>query len=531
MDRLSADQRLNVNAKLGSNNGRVRLVMQGDGNLVLYRTDDGRALWASNTDGAPITYAIMQGDGNFVAYADDGHPYWATGTDGHPGAFVVLQDDGNLVVYDGDGQPLWASDTVQHFGPVAVAGFMPSTRAPLFRNGPWPPGTSLSVSILGLPPVTLDVTPMGLCGGMSFLARDIFEAGTPQLRNRVASAIPPELVQHVLSRLLDSFSSPAIVARWLATTQALDHDTAVWGAGLFRQTLDEIPGILGEIDAGRLCPIGLVLVHSYAPWDVFKNHVVLVWRYERHGDVMTLRTYDCNRPGRDDIVIELDIGSPVPAKAITTNGTEGDTPGQIRGFFQLPYAHVDPSPAYIDDAAVTAVIAPPTPTGTAATVPVRVTATNTGSTTWTPADAYRLGSQAPQDNLIWGTNRVELVQPTVDPGQTAAFDFTVTAPGTAGSYRFSWQMVRELVHWFGHASPSLPIAVGSQDGVCEQLHQRYADLASQLADVSAEIAAIDWSDPVLARREAAALNRRAQALRRQLDLVEQQQLASGCAPG
>jgi hypothetical protein len=460
MDRLNSDEQLVVNGELDSDNGRVRAVLQADGNLVVYRTDDGRALWASGTDGAPVSHVIMQDDGNLVAYGADQTPYWASGTDGHPGAFVVMQDDGNLVIYDGAARALWASDTVQRFGPVVVGGFLPSTRAPLFHNGPWPPSTSLSASIAGLPAIGLNVTHMGLCGGMSFLARDIFESGTPQLQNRVADRIPAKLAQHLLSRLLNSFSGPGVVARWLALTRALDHDTAVWGAGLFRQTLEQILAILDDIDAGTLCPIGLVLAHSYAPWEVFSNHVVLVWGYERHGDVLTLRTYDCNFQGRDDIVIELDISSPTPAKTITTNGTSGPTPGQIRGFFRLPYTHTDPSPAYIDDAVV-AVAAPPTPTNPGATVAVRVTAANTGSTTWTPAGGYRLGSQDPQDNLTWGTNRVELAQPTVDPGQTATFDFTVTIPDGPDTYLFSWQMVREHVHWFGHASPSVPVAVGS----------------------------------------------------------------------
>jgi hypothetical protein len=112
MDRLQADELLNIDDQLVSNNGRVRLVMQGDGNLVLYRTQTRQPLWASDTFGQPVTHAVMQGDGNFVAYTADGVPKWATGTDGNPGAWVVAQDDGNVVVYDSAGNPLWASDTV-----------------------------------------------------------------------------------------------------------------------------------------------------------------------------------------------------------------------------------------------------------------------------------------------------------------------------------------------------------------------------------------------------------------------------------
>jgi transposase len=135
--------------------------------------------------------------------------------------------------------------------------FLPSTTAPLFHNGPWPAGTNLNVSIMGLPPVSIDATQMGLCGGMSFLARDIHESGTEQLRNRVSSRIPPALAQHVLGRLIQSLDGGPVVARWLSDTQALNHDTIFRGAGLYRRTVGECPAIMADIDAGVLCPIGL----------------------------------------------------------------------------------------------------------------------------------------------------------------------------------------------------------------------------------------------------------------------------------
>jgi hypothetical protein len=100
----------------------------------------------------------------------------------------------------------------------SVPNFLPSTHAPLFHNGPWPAGTNLSISIMGLPPVTIDATQMGLCGGMSFLACDIYEAGTEQLRNRDSSRIPAALAGHVLTRLIHSFDGGPVVARWLSDT-------------------------------------------------------------------------------------------------------------------------------------------------------------------------------------------------------------------------------------------------------------------------------------------------------------------------
>lgn len=117
MDRLTAGQQLNVNDQLMSNNGKVKLVMQGDGNLVLYRTDNNQALWASNTWNTATNHAVMQGDGNFVGYDSSGRAHWATGTNGHAGAYVVLQDDGNLVVYN-SGVALWASHTVCSWDPL-----------------------------------------------------------------------------------------------------------------------------------------------------------------------------------------------------------------------------------------------------------------------------------------------------------------------------------------------------------------------------------------------------------------------------
>ena len=113
MDTLTQNQQLSVGQRLDSHNGRVNLIMQGDGNLVLYRTMFGLPLWASNTWGSPVTRTVMQSDGNLVAYAANGTPFWSTGTYNHPGSRAILQDDGNLVVYNPANQPLWASNTVQ----------------------------------------------------------------------------------------------------------------------------------------------------------------------------------------------------------------------------------------------------------------------------------------------------------------------------------------------------------------------------------------------------------------------------------
>jgi hypothetical protein len=74
---------------------------------------------------------------------------------------------------------------------------------------------------------------------------------------------------------------------------------------------------------------------------------------------------------------------------------------------------------------------------------VSVTMNNSGTSTWT-TDLYKLGSQNPQDNGTWGTNRVNLAS-SVAPGANYTFTFTVTAPSTPGTYNFQWRMVKEGV--------------------------------------------------------------------------------------
>ena len=106
---LGGDEQLTAGESRTSDNGRYRLAMQADGNLVLYRTDDNAPLWASQTAGRGGTRAVLQGDGNLVIYGD-GDAVWASQTAGHPGATLTVQDDGNVVISAG-GTALWATET------------------------------------------------------------------------------------------------------------------------------------------------------------------------------------------------------------------------------------------------------------------------------------------------------------------------------------------------------------------------------------------------------------------------------------
>jgi hypothetical protein len=115
-DRLNTNDRLfPQNRNLGpdritSNNRQFQVVMQNDGNLVLYRNRDGRPLWASGTNGVAVDFCIMQNDGNLVLYGFDRRAVWASGTNGRWNSIAIIQDDANFVIYQ-PMQPVWASGT------------------------------------------------------------------------------------------------------------------------------------------------------------------------------------------------------------------------------------------------------------------------------------------------------------------------------------------------------------------------------------------------------------------------------------
>jgi Putative Ig domain/Matrixin/Ig-like domain from next to BRCA1 gene len=92
------------------------------------------------------------------------------------------------------------------------------------------------------------------------------------------------------------------------------------------------------------------------------------------------------------------------------------------------------------------------------TYTVTISMKNTGTVAWTTS-TFKLASQSPADNMNWGRNRVVLSK-SILPGVSVAFSFTVTAPTTAGTYNFQWQMIQEGVGFFGDITPNKPFTVG-----------------------------------------------------------------------
>lgn len=107
-NQLLPGQTLVPDATLESLDRRFRLIMQRDGNLVLYRKGSG-ATWSTATVGRGYSVG-MQGDGNLVVRSSSGAPVWASGTDGHPQASLSLSNEGVLSIRASAGNSIWSSD-------------------------------------------------------------------------------------------------------------------------------------------------------------------------------------------------------------------------------------------------------------------------------------------------------------------------------------------------------------------------------------------------------------------------------------
>jgi hypothetical protein len=98
------------NAKVTAS-GHYQLIMQTDGNLVVYEDPNGAhtPIWASNTWLSGATKAKMTLDGALVLSNDAGDVIWSSQWPNRPAAFLALREDGNLVVYEPAKYVAWSS--------------------------------------------------------------------------------------------------------------------------------------------------------------------------------------------------------------------------------------------------------------------------------------------------------------------------------------------------------------------------------------------------------------------------------------
>jgi hypothetical protein len=225
-----------------------------------------------------------------------------------------------------------------------IDGFTPSTSGFRFPNA-FPHVPVRSIGIPGVVIVPIGDASNGLCGGMVFAARDYFEAG----RTPPGDTAPPSegpLFDYLVDRLFDSFDLPWGPGRYLALMSPLLPDGETFWSRMgfgphgrsWQMARDEWPKIRADIDGGHPSPIGLITVKSSDPFDLKRDHQVLVYGYDLDGDAVTLRLYDPNLPGRDDVVLRF--GSEEPAHAQTL-AVMPDGP-QVFAFFRVTYGPATP---------------------------------------------------------------------------------------------------------------------------------------------------------------------------------------------
>jgi hypothetical protein len=91
-----------------SQDGRFILTLGYTGAAAIYKVDDGTLLWMTAEAGSGASL-VMQNDGNLVLYNSGHGAVWYSGTFGNPNSYLIMQNDGNLVVYAASGTALWSS--------------------------------------------------------------------------------------------------------------------------------------------------------------------------------------------------------------------------------------------------------------------------------------------------------------------------------------------------------------------------------------------------------------------------------------
>jgi hypothetical protein len=211
-----------------------------------------------------------------------------------------------------------------------VPGFLPSRNGFHFANR-WPSGPTIKIGPLDPRWIGVGDASAGLCGGMCFTVRDLFEADVPMPPDREPPTNGSARFKAVVRRQVESLD-------WLRLPVRFWWRSAV-GGDRARSTFErEWPKLRREIDEGRLAMLGLIRIAALNPFKLTNNHQVIAYGYAEDGRGVTLRLYDPNWPDRDDVTAALHLDP-----ALRPTGLEQSTGEPLLGWFVAPYSPSDPS--------------------------------------------------------------------------------------------------------------------------------------------------------------------------------------------
>ena len=215
----------------------------------------------------------------------------------------------------------------------SVPGFLPSTHGFHFANR-YPPGPTVRVGFVDSRWLGVGDAAAGLCGGMCFTVRDLFEAGIAVPPDREPPASGSPRFKAIVRRQVQSLDLMRLPVRfWLASALG-----GSFGRDRARATFErEWPKARRLIDEGHPVMIGLVRSAGWNPFRLTANHQVMAYGYAEDGRGVTLRLYDPNWPDRDDVTATIHLDPALRPTHLTQSTGE-----PLLGWFVAPYRPVSP---------------------------------------------------------------------------------------------------------------------------------------------------------------------------------------------
>lgn len=194
----------------------------------------------------------------------------------------------------------------------------------------------------------------GLCGGMSSAAYDFTLAGRPVPASSDVPNQGTRMQRYLYRRQIDSLGPLGQAVVKVAQWTTLPDDTLL---GTQRRTADEFALLHPRLDDTNLVVVALIYERAGNMGElskvIFNNHQVLAYAYQQElTGAFTIRVYDPNLPGRDDVVLQAQpvqlgtVASPNGPQAVmglkTVEMLGGNFYQNVRGFFAMPYVPVQP---------------------------------------------------------------------------------------------------------------------------------------------------------------------------------------------